>query len=60
MRHSSIRPRPGHTDAWEGDLNPDLPTKILPAAELPERVIVRSEQPPLHVLRAVLDGLKQL
>ncbi|WP_433869263.1 hypothetical protein [Saccharopolyspora sp. CA-218241] len=50
----------GYVTAWRGDLNPDLPTSILPAA-VPDRPADGGHaNPSLELLRAVLDGLLRL
>lgn len=51
----------GYRTAWTGDLAPDLPTQRLPRIDPPDRGDDwASTQPPLDVLRAVLEGLKRL
>ncbi|GAA2806530.1 hypothetical protein GCM10010470_47250 [Saccharopolyspora taberi] len=50
----------GYVTAWQGDLNPDLPTRILSIAELQRPPIGGFAEPSREVRVAVLDGLRRL
>lgn len=51
----------GYRTTWSGDLSPDLPTQRLLRIDAPlGDEISEPTRPPLHVLRAVLEGLKRL
>jgi hypothetical protein len=59
-RHRLDRQLDGYVTAWRGDLNPDLPTRILPIVELERPAIGQFARPSNELLQAVLDGLRRL
>ncbi|MBB5157590.1 hypothetical protein [Saccharopolyspora phatthalungensis] len=59
-RHSLDREPDGYVTAWTGDLNPDLPTRILSLAELRTPAIKEFSKPSNEILETVLDVLLQL
>ncbi|QIZ37868.1 hypothetical protein [Saccharopolyspora sp. ASAGF58] len=59
-RHSLNREPDSYVTAWSGDLNPDLPTKILSLAELKKPANRDFSTPSIETLQAVLDGLRRL
>ena len=59
-RHSLDREPDGYVTAWTGDLNPDLPTKVLSLAELRKPTNREFSKPSIETLQAVLEGLRRL
>lgn len=59
-RHSADRSPDGYVTAWIGDLNPDLPTQLLPlpATSTPEDPVDRATN--VHFLRRVLHAVRRL
>lgn len=59
-RYSLDREPDGYVTAWSGDLNPDLPTRILSLAELRSSANKEFSNPSIETLQAVLEGLRGL
>ncbi|MER7010334.1 hypothetical protein ABT324_02745 [Saccharopolyspora sp. NPDC000359] len=59
-RHSLKDEPDGYVTAWSGDLNPDLPTRILLLAELRKPAPRTFRRPSIETLQAILAGLKRL
>ncbi|GAA0514060.1 hypothetical protein GCM10011581_36890 [Saccharopolyspora subtropica] len=59
-RHSLNHEPGGYVTAWSGDLNPDLPTRILPLAKLSRPTNSGFSTPSVEILQAVLEGLWRL
>lgn len=59
-KHTHDQQPTGYVTAWSGDLNPDLPTRVLPLAELSMPTIRKFSTPSLTIMQAVLQGLRRL
>lgn len=59
-KHTHDHQPTGYVTAWSGDLNPDLPTRVLPLAALRQDVSRHPSGPSVTVLQAVLEGLRKL